>query len=713
MLGLRDLLQHDPPERLQALQRDLGVKRPPAWSAPQSLATRIAHALSDPQRVNRLVNELDPIEGQVFRSLFIHGGQVKAAELLRLFPDAAKAVARLRQWLLLFEHPLLKHKLGIDMLCVPREYARFVTLTPEEQCTLGYLLDQQPSAYHTRLATALSLTRETGSKGYLSCQAREKLLDRGFLKRLLSRLPEPAQRLFAFGLRADGILQVDELAGLGYKHVSVSPYGGYGRSRLPDPAQELYLHGLIFPDDPELPTLLVIPSDLVALLRDAPRAVPAASPEAPASVRSWGMRLVSDLYLFAGYLASGRLRIIRKGLPEKKGVGTFLRAVGVEEEQYGFFLYTLALAGSAVEPFAEVSSADLIRTLGRLVANPTHTLRQLIQWWADSDEWQESFAWRNRRAGPAAWCVDGSLKAKRRLVLKALERVPAQQWIRLQDVTTYLHDLGWKRTALYAHRDSEYEAPWIKKEHQRLGDAQILEAILGESLTWLGVVEAGWAPGSSKNAAQLSHVRVTEWGRFVLGNSSGTSPALTPIAEEDRFSVLPNLEIAVPPRLACPLLIEMFRMAELSGPSTFRLTKESLRQALDDGASAKDILRFLETHSTTGMPETVRQFVEELSGKHGQIKVGLAGSYLEVDDPLLLVELKSHKALRGLIRKEAGNQVALLAEPNPATVAKLLKKLGYLPVVEDGDDEAVDRASDIVRDRWSQADLKKRRHGRW
>lgn len=224
-----------------------------------------------------------------------------------------------------------------------------------------------------------------------------------------------------------------------------------------------------------------MPSDIVALLKDTRVALPTASDDAPHAVRSWGARIVSDLYLFAAYLASGRLRIIRKGLPEQKGMSTFLHAIGVDEE---------------------------------------------------------------------------------------------------------------------------------------------------------------------------------------------------------RFRVLPSGEIVIPARLAVPVLIQLFQIAELAGPSTCSLTKESLRQAMDDGWQMERIVHVLATSSHTGLPDTVKQLVTDIGHTHGHIKLGLAGCYLEVEDPLLLVELKAHKVLKPLIRKAAGDRVALLDAEDPSHVAKLLKKLGYLPVVE-------------------------------
>lgn len=206
-----------------------------------------------------------------------------------------------------------------------------------------------------------------------------------------------------------------------------------------------------------------------------------------------------------------------------------------------------------------------------------------------------------------------------------------------------------------------------------------LENMLAESALWLGLVEVGLTPGR-RNEANLSHVRLTEWGHFFLTDGRGEFPALGQNPVEHTFKLLPNLEIVLPPRLQAAGQATLFRVAVLKSPHAFVLTKASLCEALDGGMTKEEILRFLEVSSQTGLPASVRQAVEEWAASHGRIKVGEAGIYVEADDPLLFVELQSHKAFRDILVKPLGDRVALVSGGDPERVLRLLRKLGYFSV---------------------------------
>lgn len=94
MLGLKDILNACPPERLRAIQQTVGMKRPPAWMASQPRTVQLAHTLTDPTRLRHSISQLDALEHQVFRHLLIQGGPLKAEALTRTIPEAPKAIER-------------------------------------------------------------------------------------------------------------------------------------------------------------------------------------------------------------------------------------------------------------------------------------------------------------------------------------------------------------------------------------------------------------------------------------------------------------------------------------------------------------------------------------------------------------------------------------------------------------------------------------------
>jgi hypothetical protein len=72
--------------------------------------------------------------------------------------------------------------------------------------------------------------------------------------------------------------------------------------------------------------------------------------------------------------------------------------------------------------------------------------------------------------------------------------------------------------------------------------------------------------------------------------------------------------------------------------------------------------------------------------KHGQVRLGWAGGFLEVQDPVVLEEIKSAKSLAPFLGRPLGPTAVLLTEDNLDKVARHLKKLGHMPVVEEEDE---------------------------
>src|SRR6185312_2614646 len=170
------------------------------------------------------------------------------------------------------------------------------------------------------------------------------------------------------------------------------------------PLENLYAHGLIFPNQLPVPSSFMIPSDILARVKSkaAPKSF-AVSPGAPAQLRAWGLRLLSDLQLFAAYQASGRLAFTQNDIPLRHQLRAFLKALGVSEEAYGLFLNV------SLEAFF---GSVLARTTDTLDANPAESMSRLIARWRDGDAWQESAQGRDARRSPdGAW--DKTLQAKR------------------------------------------------------------------------------------------------------------------------------------------------------------------------------------------------------------------------------------------------------------------------------------------------------------
>ena len=198
------------------------------------------------------------------------------------------------------------------------------------------------------------------------------------------------------------------------------------------------------------------------------------------------------------------------------------------------------------------------------------------------------------------------------------------------------------------------------------------------------------ASGRGEPTAKSSAPTFTGFRLTPLGANLLEVPDSAPLPEEpreDKFIVQANAEIFVPPYLAPAIYYNLLTLTEvpLKGATgnTVHLTRDSIRRLLDRGATARNILSFLQAHARTGIPQNVEYLINEVGGKHGHIRVGKAHTYLQVDSPVLLKELQARRELKALFVRTLSDTVAILKAEDPEILLRDLRKAGYLPVNDD------------------------------
>ena len=191
-----------------------------------------------------------------------------------------------------------------------------------------------------------------------------------------------------------------------------------------------------------------------------------------------------------------------------------------------------------------------------------------------------------------------------------------------------------------------------------------------------GECSAARSPGSASSsrvvrrppaASDREAFRVTPLGRLVLdgelaGDHRERSAPRSPIPRL-ASTVQPNLEILAPPDLEPAIYLNIARLSDLRSVdiyTAFAITWDSLMNALDRGFSAEQLLAFLESVSATGVPATVRQLVEDCEGRHGEVRIGVAGPYVEAREGSLLGELEANPRFAPYIQRRIGDALALL-----------------------------------------------------
>ena len=117
-----------------------------------------------------------------------------------------------------------------------------------------------------------------------------------------------------------------------------------------------------------------------------------------------------------------------------------------------------------------------------------------------------------------------------------------------------------------------------------------------------------------------SHVRLSEAGKvFVDGEGFERLES----NEAVRFLLQPTFDVLAPVGLPLDLLWKLGEVAELrkvDRASTYTLTRDSVRGALDEGWRAEQLAEFLKSGSAVGLPQNVESTVRDWVGRHGEIE---------------------------------------------------------------------------------------------
>jgi hypothetical protein len=667
MLALHNLLQWVPDEEVTALAKQNGEeKRFASYPFYNPSSRQHAAILLGVPHLQETFPTLSLLEQSLIRYIISQGGYEERERLLMQFPDSSVALERLKSLFLIFENPTMLRE-GRSILFAPAEWAQVIALSADERSTLGFLLESIRTDYHARLATRYHLRR--GRKFLTVLDARAKFSQPEFLQEAINELSIPEKKLFDRCLDQEGVLSAEDIRSLGGDPWMFSTYTARNL-----PFHNLFERGLLFPaqGDPYISMAMLVPSDVYLLLRppkvETSISMPA-SRSSPSCVRSHGLRLGADVRMISIFASSGRVRITQQGNFEKRSVDQLVKALKVDDPDYSAFL------AQAAKPCCG-SKNGALDFWGK---EPAKTHSRLVAGILEDDTWTE-----NSPKGLGKYQVDGTIVEKRSRICRVLSGLPVNQWVERGALWVALPLTGWRRAEAFEPSNNSYAA---SKPASRNIEQTFLR-ILTDTLVWCGIIELGYAAGE-EDKAKFSHARLTSWGAWILSRDSRPFDGCHVPQIEERFRILPNHDIVIPPRLDAGLLTQLFQIADLYEPASFRPGKASLQAALDAGWTTEKIVSFLRDNSVTGLPETVEQYIRETAEKHGHVRVGVARLYIETDDHLTLLELRARKELKPFILKLIGECVLVLRWDNPERVVRLLKKLGYMPVIDKENEEEV------------------------
>ena len=180
---------------------------------------------------------------------------------------------------------------------------------------------------------------------------------------------------------------------------------------------------------------------------------------------------------------------------------------------------------------------------------------------------------------------------------------------------------------------------------------------------------------------------ITASARALLaGDDRGAAQALVDLlpAPLDHVLVQPDLTVVAPGPLERDLARELALVADVEstgGATVYRVSESSVRRALDAGRTASDLQELFRARSRTPVPQSLTYLVDDVSRRHGRLRVGAATSYLRCDDENLLTEVLAHRRAGALRLRRLAPTVVTTAVP-VEQVLEDLRAMGYAPAAE-------------------------------
>jgi Helicase conserved C-terminal domain len=157
------------------------------------------------------------------------------------------------------------------------------------------------------------------------------------------------------------------------------------------------------------------------------------------------------------------------------------------------------------------------------------------------------------------------------------------------------------------------------------------------------------------------------------------------------FLLQADLTVVVPGPLQRGLAEQLATVATVESAGAamvYRISEQSIRHALDIGKTRDWMHALFANHSKTPVPQGLTYLIDDVARRHGQLRIGMAASFVRCEDPTLLAQAVAATA-DGLQLRALAPTVAV----SPAPIAEVLAALrasGFAPAAEDSSGAIVD-----------------------
>ncbi|MBJ8344219.1 helicase-associated domain-containing protein [Antrihabitans sp. YC2-6] len=213
-----------------------------------------------------------------------------------------------------------------------------------------------------------------------------------------------------------------------------------------------------------------------------------------------------------------------------------------------------------------------------------------------------------------------------------------------------------------------------------------------------------WAQRFTFGAVEATLAEASALG--LVGRGALTSPGRALVhggdAEAEMDAALPppidhvllqaDLTVVAPGPLTADLQSRISLIADLESAgaaAVYRISETSVRRALDAGMSASELHALFSGKSRTPVPQSLTYLVDDVARRHGQLRAGVASSFIRCEDPALLAQLLASPVAEDLALRGLAPTVAISQAPLSEVLSQL-RSAGFAPAGEDSAGVIVD-----------------------
>jgi Helicase conserved C-terminal domain len=160
----------------------------------------------------------------------------------------------------------------------------------------------------------------------------------------------------------------------------------------------------------------------------------------------------------------------------------------------------------------------------------------------------------------------------------------------------------------------------------------------------------------------------------------------------DHFLLQADLTVIVPGPLQRDLADQLAAVATVESAGAamvYRISEASIRRALDTGRTAGELHAMFGRNSKTPVPQGLTYLIDDVARRHGQLRVGMAASFVRCEDAALLAQAVAAPAAEALEMRLLAPTVAVSQAPISDVLATL-RQAGFAPAAEDSTGTIVD-----------------------